>query len=177
MVGRKRRGRGGIEIEDLGQASLSAEQISTAEATVKAADEADDACRVNFRWGRSQLDLVKAVADHIGIPYQTYLKQVVFKQALQDAQAINAQKALATKLDVPKFLKQYAETKSALQSLEMRLAVREETVEFTREDKRKLRSASKAMTECKRIRPGVYEVPEPLVHEIRQFLKVQLEER
>ena len=43
--------------------------------------------RVNFRWGREQLDVVKRAAGIIGVPYQTYLKQVVYKQAVADIQA------------------------------------------------------------------------------------------
>jgi predicted DNA binding CopG/RHH family protein len=44
--------------------------------------------RVNFRWRRSQLAIVKRAAEVLGIPYQTYLKQVVFRQALADIGAV-----------------------------------------------------------------------------------------
>ncbi|RTL35078.1 MAG: tetratricopeptide repeat protein [Candidatus Melainabacteria bacterium] len=40
--------------------------------------------RVNFRWGKSQLDLLKHVAQTMGISYQTYIKQALFKQCLND---------------------------------------------------------------------------------------------
>jgi predicted DNA binding CopG/RHH family protein len=47
--------------------------------------EADlEAARVNFRWTKYHVDLVKAAAAEIGIPYQTYIKQVVYKQVIQD---------------------------------------------------------------------------------------------
>ena len=39
---------------------------------------------VNFRWGREQVALVKKAAALVGVPYQTYLKQVVWKQAVED---------------------------------------------------------------------------------------------
>lgn len=47
--------------------------------------------RVNFRWGQEQLDLVRQAAALADIPYQTYLKQAVYRQAvadLKDAAAI-----------------------------------------------------------------------------------------
>lgn len=40
--------------------------------------------RVNFRWQHGPLNLVKAVANEMGIPYQTYMKQVLYRQALDD---------------------------------------------------------------------------------------------
>lgn len=40
--------------------------------------------RVNFRWRRSQLATVKRAAEIVGVPYQTYMKQVLFRQALAD---------------------------------------------------------------------------------------------
>jgi predicted DNA binding CopG/RHH family protein len=39
---------------------------------------------VTLRWGKEQIAVVKRAAAIMGIPYQTYLKQVVFKQALAD---------------------------------------------------------------------------------------------
>ena len=39
---------------------------------------------VTFRWGSAQIAVVKRAAALMGVPYQTYLKQVVFKQALAD---------------------------------------------------------------------------------------------
>ena len=45
---------------------------------------------VNFRWGREQVAIVKRAAARFGIPYQTYLKQVVLKQAVADLQALES---------------------------------------------------------------------------------------
>ena len=49
---------------------------------------------VTLRWAKPQIDVVKRAAAIIGIPYQTYLKQVVFKQAVADIE--QAQRASAT---------------------------------------------------------------------------------
>jgi len=57
-------------------------QIAQAEADLQT-----DEVRINFRWQRSQLALIKQAADHIGIPYQTYMKDVLFRQAAQDIRA------------------------------------------------------------------------------------------
>ncbi len=43
--------------------------------------------RVNFRWGKLQVDTVKRAAALAGIPYQTYIKQIVFRQAVADLRA------------------------------------------------------------------------------------------
>lgn len=51
------------------------------------ADKQIEETRVNFRWGREQVSLVKKVSEVMGVPYQTYIKQVVFKQALVDLEA------------------------------------------------------------------------------------------
>jgi predicted DNA binding CopG/RHH family protein len=39
---------------------------------------------VTLRWGKKQINTVKRAASYMGVPYQTYLKQVVFRQALSD---------------------------------------------------------------------------------------------
>jgi predicted DNA binding CopG/RHH family protein len=39
---------------------------------------------VTLRWGQEQIAVVKQAASILGVPYQTYLKQVVFRQALAD---------------------------------------------------------------------------------------------
>lgn len=42
--------------------------------------------RVNFRWGVPQLATVKRAAATMGVPYQSYIKQVLIRQALADLQ-------------------------------------------------------------------------------------------
>ena len=45
---------------------------------------AEQECRVNFRWGSSQLEVVKHVAELMGVSYQQYIKQVLYRQAHAD---------------------------------------------------------------------------------------------
>jgi predicted DNA binding CopG/RHH family protein len=40
--------------------------------------------RVNLRWSREQVDLIRKAAAVFGITYQTYLKQAAVRQALAD---------------------------------------------------------------------------------------------
>lgn len=51
---------------------------------IEEAEKELDETRVSFRWGKEQLDLVKRAAKQMGVPYQTYLKQVVYRQCLID---------------------------------------------------------------------------------------------
>ncbi len=56
-------------------------------------DEADReiaAGTVTLRWGKEQIAVVKRAAAIMGVPYQTYLKQVVFKQAVADIEQAEA---------------------------------------------------------------------------------------
>jgi predicted DNA binding CopG/RHH family protein len=45
---------------------------------------------VTLRWGKEQIAVVKRAAAILGVPYQTYLKQVVFRQALADIERAGA---------------------------------------------------------------------------------------
>ncbi len=45
---------------------------------------ADNECFINFRWGLSQLAIVRQAAELIGVPYQDYIKQVLYRQAHAD---------------------------------------------------------------------------------------------
>ena len=67
---------GDVELPE-DEAAIINQQIADAEQELKEA-------RVHFRWGMKQLVMVKKVAAQMGIPYQTYIKQVVFRQALHD---------------------------------------------------------------------------------------------
>jgi len=73
-----------FEVEDLGDIELSPELTAKIEKMVAGADIELEATRVNFRWQREPLSLVKLVAASMGVPYQTYIKQVLYKQALED---------------------------------------------------------------------------------------------
>jgi predicted DNA binding CopG/RHH family protein len=83
--------------EELPDISFPADVQTRIEEAVAQADHdlADGAARsevrVNFRWGQEQLDLVRQAAALADVPYQTYLKQAVYRQAvadLKDAAAI-----------------------------------------------------------------------------------------
>ncbi|MBI3977335.1 MAG: hypothetical protein HY331_04030 [Chloroflexi bacterium] len=63
------------------------QQIS---AMIAEADRDAEEVRINMRWRKAQADLVKRAAARFGIPYQTYIKQVVFRQALADLDATAA---------------------------------------------------------------------------------------
>jgi predicted DNA binding CopG/RHH family protein len=54
------------------------------------ADREIAAISITLRWGRKQIAVVKRAAAIMGVPYQTYLKQVVFKQALADIEHAEA---------------------------------------------------------------------------------------
>jgi predicted DNA binding CopG/RHH family protein len=63
------------------------EDAEMSEMVTRLEEEADRdiaAGTVTLRWGKEQIAVVKRAAAIMGIPYQTYLKQVVFKQALSD---------------------------------------------------------------------------------------------
>ena len=63
------------------------EDADVSELVTRLEEEADReiaAGTVTLRWGREQIAVVKRAAAIMGVPYQTYLKQVVFKQALAD---------------------------------------------------------------------------------------------
>jgi len=65
---------------------LSADE-ETSEMVTRMEREAEEdivASTVTLRWGREQVDVVKRAAGIMGVPYQTYLKQVVFRQAVED---------------------------------------------------------------------------------------------
>jgi len=68
------------------EAKLFAREIAEAEADI----EAEESLRVNFRWKKPQLAVVKQAADAMGVTYQTYIKQTVFRQAVQDLQQASA---------------------------------------------------------------------------------------
>jgi len=51
--------------------------------------------RVNFRWGKEQVDTVKQAAKSMGVPYQTYIKQVVFRQSIADLNSLQSAKEVS----------------------------------------------------------------------------------
>jgi predicted DNA binding CopG/RHH family protein len=93
--------RGNYEIEDLGDIELSPELDEKIQRMTEAADAELEATRVNFRWQREPLSLIKEVAAAMGIPYQTYIKQVLYRQALEDLAKIKSNRASSQSIAAP----------------------------------------------------------------------------
>lgn len=79
--------------EDLGDIELDVETAAKAERMIAQADEEDELARVNFRWSREALDVVKQAAGLMGIPYQTFIKQTVFEHSLAIIKDMEARKS------------------------------------------------------------------------------------
>ncbi len=79
----------------LGQVELSPDEHAEAMRQIAIAD---DECRVNFRWGSVQVELVKKVADQMGVSYQQYIKQVVYRQAQADLEQFNRSQTASSPL-------------------------------------------------------------------------------
>lgn len=76
---------------------------------IRQTEIADDECRINFRWGTAQLTLIKQVAELMGISYQQYIKQVLFRQAHADLQQFKS----STVAETPgKYSRREAKTKT-----------------------------------------------------------------
>ena len=72
------------KLKEQGEYKMTPKQDAKARKAIKQADQQIAEARVNFRWGKIQVELVKRAAEAIGVPYQTYIKQVVYRQALKD---------------------------------------------------------------------------------------------
>ena len=49
--------------------------------------------KMQIRWGTKQIDVLKKAASIMGIPYQTYVKHVAYRQAMEDIErSINISK-------------------------------------------------------------------------------------
>lgn len=83
------------DIEDLGTVELDAEMEAKVNHMIAQADEEDELARVNFRWSREALAVVKQAAALMGIPYQTFIKQTVFEHALSIIKDMEASKKSA----------------------------------------------------------------------------------
>jgi hypothetical protein len=70
--------------EVLGDVELPAEEDAEAQRQITQAESERVDVSVTFRWGQKQLDIVRRAAQVAGIPYQTYLKDVVMRAALAD---------------------------------------------------------------------------------------------
>ena len=75
------------DCEELPDEELPPEVDAKARAMIDQAEREIEETRVNFRWGKLQVDTVKRAAALAGVPYQTYIKQIVFRQAVADLRA------------------------------------------------------------------------------------------
>jgi len=80
--------RGKYEIEDFGTIEVPKDVDRKVRRLMKLAEQDCEPVRVNFRWQVGPLELVKDVAAAMGVPYQTYMKQVLYQQALTDFERI-----------------------------------------------------------------------------------------
>jgi predicted DNA binding CopG/RHH family protein len=78
------------DYQDLGDVDLPPDVTARVDAAIAEADRDVPATRVNFRWGRRQLEVVKRAADLAGVPYQSWLKQVVWEAAIAQIRAATA---------------------------------------------------------------------------------------
>jgi predicted DNA binding CopG/RHH family protein len=61
------------------------EMTEQAEKDIK---ELKEGLRVNFRWDKEHLAVVKKAAELIGVPYQIYIKDSLFRRAIEDIEKI-----------------------------------------------------------------------------------------
>lgn len=73
-----------IQIEDLGVQELPDELDILVSKKIKEAEKDLEDCRLQIRWKQRQINLVKEAARMMGIPYETYAKQVLYRQAVED---------------------------------------------------------------------------------------------
>jgi predicted DNA binding CopG/RHH family protein len=84
--------------KDLGEFTMPPELVEKVERMTAEADAEIEAARVNFRWGKPQLDIVKLAAQNMGVPYQTLIKLVVYQHALsilKDVEAVKKKNKVA----------------------------------------------------------------------------------
>jgi predicted DNA binding CopG/RHH family protein len=76
------------EISDAEAAAVEAlVAITEADIEERLRDDRDGKERTSLRWGSDQLNVVREAARLAGVPYETYIKVVVYRQALADVQA------------------------------------------------------------------------------------------
>jgi predicted DNA binding CopG/RHH family protein len=80
-----------VEAEDLGDYDMPAHldkkieaMTEQSEREIAAIKAAAGEIRVNFRWDATHLDIVKKAAELQGMPYQAYIKDCIFRRAIDD---------------------------------------------------------------------------------------------
>lgn len=81
--------------EKRGEIDMPPELTDKVEAMIAQADEEDEQARINFRWSKEALEIVRQAANLMGIPYQTFIKQTVFEHALSIIKDVESSKKSA----------------------------------------------------------------------------------
>lgn len=79
-----------LEIEELEDEQISYEIDQKVTKMIAEAEEDFKEARVNIRWQKQQLDLIKKVSGMIGIPYQIYIRDIVFRKTVEDLEKFSA---------------------------------------------------------------------------------------
>jgi len=79
-----------ITYEIVGDIELPDAEVVDINARITQAEKDVSEARVHFRWGSKQVILIKQIAAKMGIPYQTYIKQALMRQAMEDLKNLNA---------------------------------------------------------------------------------------
>ena len=77
-----------LVIEVLEDEELPDEISQMALQKIQKADEEIKQMRMQIYWGVKQVEVVKRASKLIGVPYQTYIKQTLFHQAIQDIERV-----------------------------------------------------------------------------------------
>ena len=72
----------------LGDFEMEGKQAEKINKMIDEADKEIEESRVYFRFGKKQLDVVKKAASLIGVPYQTYIKTIIFNKAIEDIEKV-----------------------------------------------------------------------------------------
>lgn len=77
------------EMEYLGVQELTPELDLEINSMIEKADKEVLDARVNMRWPKMQLNLAKKAAELVGIPYQIYIRDRIFRCAMEDIEQYN----------------------------------------------------------------------------------------
>lgn len=67
---------------------LSDEVAAVIDHKIEEAERDIEEMRFQIRWGKSQVEIVREAATLMGVPYQTYTKMVLLRQAVADIEAL-----------------------------------------------------------------------------------------
>lgn len=71
-------------IIDGGTVELSDEMDKIIDKQIAKAEKDINQKKMQIRWGTKQIEVLKKAASIMGIPYQTYVKHVAYRQAMED---------------------------------------------------------------------------------------------